>query len=152
MERRGALIRVSSRDRDELAERVAGHLPYTIVVDTRDVQLAPRQPALVVLEDDDAVGFVGLLTRSRWAGTNRRSGRLTELEAVGPIRLAEIADAMPAATRRYARPIAPASLYPPATWRSSRVPSRALMTMRHLGWIASSGCPADLTEGCRSFR
>lgn len=126
MERRvGACIRVSARDQDELAERAAGGLPFTVVVDTRDLQLAPRMPALIV-SDDDAVGLIGLLTRSRWAGTNRRSARLTELEPVGPISLAGIADAMPAATRRYARPITPASVYPPATWRDIAIAIQGL--------------------------
>jgi hypothetical protein len=112
----GALIRISARDLDEIAEHAAGRLPFTVVVDTREAQLAPSQPALVV-SDDDIVEFVGLLTRSRWAGTNRRSARLSEIDIVGPIPLGEIAKVMPAATRCYARPIVPASLYPPATWR-----------------------------------
>ena len=82
----GAFIRISGRDLDELGERAGGRAPYTFVVDSRDAQLAPRQPALVVSEDD-AVEFIGLLTRSRWAGTNRRSARLSKIEAVGPIPL-----------------------------------------------------------------
>lgn len=111
----GAFIRVSASDRDELADRADGRFSYTLVVDTREMQLAPRQPALVVTEANE-LQFVALLTRGRWAGTNRRSGRLSEIEAVGPIPIAEIAKAMPAATRRYALPAIPASLYPPATW------------------------------------
>lgn len=111
----GAFIRISGRDRDELVERAGGRTTYIFVVDSRDVQLAPRQPALMVSEGD-AVEFVGLLTRSRWAGTNLRSARLSEIEAVGPIPLGAIADAMPAASRRYALQRAPASLYPPVTW------------------------------------
>ena len=111
----GAFVRVSAPDRDELADRADAHFSYTLVVDTRDVQLAPRQPALVVTEADE-LEFIALLTRGRWAGTNRRSGRLSEIEAVGPIPISEIADAMPSATRRYALPVAPTSLYPPTTW------------------------------------
>ena len=114
--RAGALLRISTQDLDEIAEHAAGRLPFTVVVDTREAHLAPSQPALVV-SDNDTVEFVGLLTRSRWAGTNRRSARLSEIDIVGPIPLGEIAKVMPAATRRYARPTLPASLYPPATWR-----------------------------------
>jgi hypothetical protein len=114
--RAGALLRISTQDLDEIAEHAAGRLPFTVVVDTREAHLAPSQPALVV-SDNDTIEFVGLLTRSRWAGTNRRSARLSEIDIVGPIPLGEIAKVMPAATRRYARPTLPASLYPPATWR-----------------------------------
>lgn len=45
----GAFIRVSASDRDELADRADGRFSYTLVVDTREMQLAPRQcPAVYV--------------------------------------------------------------------------------------------------------